>query len=557
MPNPITSISLYSCKLERTGHKTIDFASASARDSFFSSSNSVATLYTSISNATYARENKTITVGINADELDAAGVNYVRYINPQFASKYYYCFVDDIEYVAPYTSRLRIRTDVFVTNIGSIHADACLVEREHVADDTNFAHTLPEPVVPGELIYSTEFFSIRDDLDGTGAVNTNAHYVALFLFASEVIATSPAILINDATVDKYVGGDFVAGFYLATAPQDALTFVSWCQEKGMSTDNICYAKLIPREYITLDSTNAIIDESGTLPVTVFNVSDNNAAQSVTISPNFTQNYTHRIRNNKLNCYPFRAYRVTNYDKSFADLRPEKMTALTFALRACLGSSPDISLRPTSYNYGNDMDKAVTTADFGDVPYKSNQYLEYLAQHKNTYQLTKALYIADGLSAALSPIGALASGGAEASASELASSAQSVGSTIRSAQQYYAGLSDLKHRPPTVSGGSASNLSRINRCKGLGIYDMCMRPEIAEIVDSYFDQYGYNVSTLKVPQWTSRPHYNFVKTNGINVYGSLPKSEATELARLFDEGLTVWHMSGGATYGVYDAGNAPT
>jgi hypothetical protein len=556
MPNPITSISLYSCKLERSGHKTIDFTSAAARDSYFSSSNAIATLYSTITNATYARENKTITVGVSADELDAAGVNYVRYINPQFANRYFYSFVDNIEYVAPYTSRLTIRTDVWLTNIGSINADECLVEREHVADDTTFAHTLPEPVEPGELIYSTEFFANRDALDGTGAVNTNAHYVALFLFASEVIATSPAIVINTAYVDSYVGGDFVAGYYIATAPQDALAFVAWCQEKGMSTDNICYAKLIPREYITLDDRGAIIDESATLPVTVYNVSDNNAAQSITIEPNFAQNYTHRIRNNKLNCYPYRAYRVTNYDKSFADLRPEKMTALTFALRACLGSSPDVSLRPTSYNYGNDMDKAVTTSDFGDVPYKSSAYLEYLAQHKNTYQLTKALYIADGLSAVLSPIGALASG-ADAAVSELASSAQSVGSTIRSAQQYYAGLSDLKRRPPTVSGGSASNLSRINRCKGLGIYDMCMRPEIAEIVDSYFDQYGYNVSTLKVPQWSSRPHYNFVKTNGINIYGSLPKNEAAELARLFDEGLTIWHMSGGATYGVYDDANAPT
>lgn len=557
MPNPITSISLYSCKLERSGHKTVDFASASARDSYFSSSNAIATLYSTITNATYARENKTITVGISADELDAAGVNYVRFINPQFANRYFYSFVDDIEYVAPYTSRLTIRTDVWLTNIGSINADECLVEREHVADDTNFAHTLPEPVEPGELIYSTEFFTNRDALDGTGAVNTNANYVALFLFASELIATTPPIIINTASVDSYVGGDFVAGYYIATAPQDALAFMSWCQEKGMSTDNICYAKLIPRAYITLDDQDAITDESGTLPVTVYSVSDNNAAQSITITPNFAQNYTHRIRNNKLNCYPYRAYRVTNYDRSFADLRPEKMTALTFALRACLGSSPDISLRPTSYNYGNDMDKAVTTADFGDVPYKSSAYLEYLAQHKNTYQLTKALYIADGLSAVLSPIGALASGGAEAAASELASSAQSVGNTIRSAQQYYAGLSDLKRRPPTVSGGSASNLSRINRCKGLGIYDMGMRPEIAEIVDSYFDQYGYNVSLCKVPQWTSRPHYNFVKTNGVNIYGSLPKSDAAELAKLFDEGLTVWHMSNGAVYGVYDDANAPT
>ena len=30
MPQPISSLTLYNCRLERTGHKTIDFSSAAA-----------------------------------------------------------------------------------------------------------------------------------------------------------------------------------------------------------------------------------------------------------------------------------------------------------------------------------------------------------------------------------------------------------------------------------------------------------------------------------------------------------------------------------------------
>lgn len=107
MPNPISSLTLYNCKLERSGHKTIDFSSAAARDTFFGTSNSVATITHTAFNgdATYIREHGIITVGINADALDSAGVNYCRFINPQAGNYYRYCFIDEVEYVAPETSR--------------------------------------------------------------------------------------------------------------------------------------------------------------------------------------------------------------------------------------------------------------------------------------------------------------------------------------------------------------------------------------------------------------------------------------------------------------------
>lgn len=542
MPNAISKVTLYNCKLERTGHKTIDFTSASARDSFFNSNNSIATIYGTISSCTYIRENQTIKVGINADILDANGVNYCRFINPQFANRYYYAFVDDIVYIAPETSELHIRTDVFVTNIGSINFDYCFVEREHVADDSLFAHTLPEPIDGGQLVYKDEYYNNRLELDGTGSVNTNANYIALVMLASEVISKSPVVIVDTSNTDNYIGGDFIAGYYIGVDPENVQDFVTACQEVGMSVDNICFVKLIPRKYITL-GVSAIINESTTTFPTTYKISDNGAAETITISPDYTHLYTHTIRNNKLNNYPYRAIRLTNFDGSRIDLQPQYLTDNRFRIIPATGANPNITIKALGYNYGDEMENSVETSDFGDCPYKTDEYLNYLAEHKNTYQLTKGL---NNLSVASSVANA-----AQSVAVGNVPDVQGVGNSIINILQFNANIKDMQRIPPHMQGGNSANISRLNRCKGLGLYNMVIRDEYAEIVDSFFDMFGYNVSCLKLPQFNSRAHYNYLKTNGVNVFGQIPKNELQELASLFDTGVTVWHMSSGGTYGLYD------
>lgn len=80
-----------------------------------------------------------------------------------------------------------------------------------------------------------------------------------------------------------------------------------------------------------------------------------------------------------------------------------------------------------------------------------------------------------------------------------------------------------------------------------------RTDEARALDSYFDKYGYNVYTVKEPQWNSRPKFNFVKTKGANIGGEIPQSDKETINALLDNGLTVWHSV--ADYGVYNgAGN---
>ena len=86
-----------------------------------------------------------------------------------------------------------------------------------------------------------------------------------------------------------------------------------------------------------------------------------------------------------------------------------------------------------------------------------------------------------------------------------------------------------------------------------IYIKQPKTDEARALDSYFDRYGYNVYTVKEPQWNSRPKFNFVKTQGANIGGEIPQGDKEIINNLLDSGLTVWHSV--ADYGVYNgAGN---
>lgn len=129
--NTASSVILYNCKINHNGLFNCDFGGSGAtRDSVMGASNNIATIKFTYGSCTYMRKDKTITVDENADVLDANGVNYCRYINPQFSnSMYFYAFVDKIEYVAPQTSRLHIRTDCFMTYFDKIEWGYQYIER--------------------------------------------------------------------------------------------------------------------------------------------------------------------------------------------------------------------------------------------------------------------------------------------------------------------------------------------------------------------------------------------------------------------------------------------
>lgn len=73
-------------------------------------------------------------------------------------------------------------------------------------------------------------------------------------------------------------------------------------------------------------------------------------------------------------------------------------------------------------------------------------------------------------------------------------------------------------------------------------DYRIKREFAEKIDNYFTTYGYAVNKMKIPQFTSRPYWNYIKTVGINILGNIPSLDLKRLKDMFDNGVTMWHYA---------------
>lgn len=549
MPQPISSLTLYNCRLERTGHKTIDFSSAAARDSYFTSNNQVANIcFTAFNgNATYIREHDVITVGISADSLDSAGVNYCRFINPQAGNFFRYAFIDEIEYVAPETSRLHIRVDAFVSNIGNINLGQCFVEREHVSDDTRGLHTLPETIASENMVCNSVLYDLCPDLAGFTKAGFNANYYAA-IFMTEPTFTVPG------NYDSYIGGNANCSYIIAPESIDDLgALIDFLTDNNLSNAIVGIIPLI-RGFVTateVDLPAEVASEVGFSKV--YTITDNsNSKYGVTLYSSFGALDGYTPHNKKLYTYPYNYIKVMSASGAETTLEYEKLPSINdnFIVSYSASLSPTLSIAPEYYNgVTKPVDKIVSYSQFSPIAYTVDTYSQWYAQNKNVVDLT--LYTKAG-AIARSGFGALS---AQNTQQALGAAGNVLDSTLN-AMQWLASVMDMQRRPDEIKGTLTGNALIYQSRAGVKVLDMCVKGEYAELIDRYFDCYGYNVSITKTPQINSRPHYNFCKTAGSNVYGAMPEDHKEQIDRLFNDGITVWHISTGGSYGTYDNNNAP-
>jgi hypothetical protein len=53
-------------------------------------------------------------------------------------------------------------------------------------------------------------------------------------------------------------------------------------------------------------------------------------------------------------------------------------------------------------------------------------------------------------------------------------------------------------------------------------------------------YGYATNRVKVPNFSGRRYWNFVKTQGCTVSGNAPGDSLSAIGKILDSGITFWH-----------------
>lgn len=553
------SVILYNCKINHNGLFGCDFGGSGAtRDSVMGATNNLATVKFSYSNCTYMRKDKTITVDENADVLDAAGVNYCRYINTDFSSNhYFYAFVEKIEYVAPQTSRLYIKTDVFMTYFHKIVKNQCYVEREHVADDTPFTHVLPEPVSAGDPRICDLERATYQDFSSTSEADFDSNYVVC------VVKSDPITGLG-APQDRHIGGLPNAVYYYGCEAMDLDNLLDLIESDPShgGTDNIIAIYPILRDgpLVYLDPYGTSSSGNNFYIIGQADAAGDPIAQAkITHRISIDRNYVAsgaRTNNRKCLNYPYNYLTMTNFNGSSVDLKLENFFNVRTGGDDYIYIKSDYSptvdscfiCSPKSYEYSRNSlnnvnyDYSIEFSAFPQIAYTTNVYENYVARHANTIAANKINFGANLIKSGMS----LGEG----------NPAPLVG-TLQNILSYEASMRDMELQGDKIHGVPTGSVQFKSGNAGIWIAHKCIHDDDLKHVDEFFDRYGYNVSEVKTPQWNSRPLFNYIKTNGANIGGEIPQSDKEEINRLFDTGMTIWHTVG--SYGQFDGANnlAPT
>ena len=280
-------------------------------------------------------------------------------------------------------------------------------------------------------------------------------------------------------------------------------------------------------------------------------------QWVTRPQTFAGNYT--PRNKKLLSYPYKFISVdTMIDAK--EYRYEYFTAqdnsVRFKLYCALAPNPEIVVVPMNYASDNyhmieNVCESVSLTGYPQCAFTIDSYRAWLAQSS----------LPDISAIAAGGVTALGGGGAAIAAAAAGAGASSVALPVIAGAAGAIGLigavSNIINKATKgakARGTQGSSTLTAMRQMHPHFRRMTITTYQAKILDDYFDRYGYICGKLKIPNRTSRPHWNYVKTQAVNVKGPIPTADLTKIKAIYNKGVTFWRN--GWEVGLYNLDNRP-
>ena len=522
--------SVYLCKtpLENDYKNQLDFASASAQQTYFTGSSVLKHTYTDF---TYIKKDNQIVVGDPIDTI--IDCNYLFYKNTGFTTKYYYCFITNMEYVNENATRITFETDVYQTYMFDIVKKACFVEREHVNDDTIGANTTHEGLDTGEFIVNNvEYF---DELAST------SHVVIGMSKLPEELETSSTNLLNAKQYNGIYSGLYYLVFFTFA---DASKFLAIMDVEGRA-ENVYSVFMVPGSlfnktgtWSTFSKTLSIIGETITVNYEFLPQSTGATTMATeTVTINSTLNgYT--PKNNKMFTKEFNYMNVTNNGGGNVEMAYEDFISNSPKFRilgsVCPGCS--IKLVPDDYkkydtttnpNYTNYLfDYGLTGAKYPTCSWNSDSYTNWLTQQ--------------GVDHAFDQMGSALSMGI------LASTGNPLGIALAGVGLVKDALTEnLKRETSPIQAKGNVNCGDVTFSSAMtcfAVYQMSCRYEFAKRIDDYLNAFGYKVNEVKIPNLTGRTKWNYVKTIDCNFEGDIPQVYLDKIKEIFNNGITIWHDS---------------
>lgn len=556
MSTPQSVISICSgVRLDNRYEHSIYFENRDAQEEYFAGK-----VVKTFSAYSYLRKSWPLQVEATMEE--ARKWSYLFFRNG--SGKYYYYFINQIEYKNDHMVELTLELDVLQTYLFDFKFLECFVERQHTETDEIGEHTLDEGLDLGELeeVAPMNWIDLSD-----------LCILVLSTFNPNYVNVDKPVEALGSLYDRVFSG-------LTVWAVDSSKWADWSNQlnaldaKGF-TDGIVAMWMYPKSCIALGGENTWDDD------VLCKVVKGCTFASSTFEYSYF-NYRRTPKNNKLLCYPYNFLYVTNNQGGSAVYRYEKLDhhfSPTFQVVGSISADATVKMFPTDYNgvsliqtanadgsnmyycYGN-YDHGLTLSNFPSCAWDADVYKLWLAQNQNQLQHsanTAGMAIAGG---AITAIASLAMGnvvGAVGGAGAMIGGAQQIGALM-------AQKADMEIQPPQSRGAFSSNVNVVAKMHTFTFITKRVDDEHHQAIDDYFTMYGYKLNRVRKPNLCARPAFTYIKTVGCNICNWHNEGQANvdgvkfctedriKITSIFDKGITFW--VNGDRIGDYSQNNKP-
>lgn len=558
-------------KITPTYTDTIFFATKAAQTAYFTNANKrVATLTAQ----SYQRHSRNwLKVGLPVGTVSQA--NYMMFKNTSFENKWFYAFITDWEYLNNGNTLISFMIDDVQTWFFDCTLGDCFVEREHTMNDTIGSNRIPEPV-GSDRVMMKHLWSCSD-------------------------MSNYSVVVQASQENR---GSYFETDYFHQGQFNGLSI--WVEDCNDSTDASVIASGLADMVGDGSYSDTATEQQQVVSVLQFPsrfTIDGNRPYSVTegISGSRTNVNGYTPRNKKLLTAPFKQLLLTNGIGASATLDYDEFTnssgskvAPSFKVTGTFNGQGQIMCVPQNYKGVTDnYDFKIVISEFPQCGYTLDSYRAWLAGGGDIKQ--KAAIIR-GVSNGLFGTASLAAQAqstynqewnknynerfdsateagrqnpqqlANTYANKKTTLGSIAGSLVGGVGRLLGGAVDTyldykttefdSHAQANIPVGmTAGNVMVGARELNFRCYDVDINAIDAQIIDEFFDKYGYQTNRLKVPNVSGRKAWNYVKTRECELVGNIPASIKASIIDIFNKGVTFW--KDGDKIGDYSQDNSLT
>lgn len=466
----------------------------------------------------FIRERNSIHVDFSYAECVES--NYIAYQNPDYSNKWFFAFIDEVNYKSNKSTEIKFTIDVWSTWYGKWSAKDCMIIREHVNDDTLGKHTVPENLETGEFI--TQY----DSTD----LSYGKFYVCVGI-SEDVLKETSGVPDNK----KYNG--VVSGLTYIIVKEDSFNnFIFRYNELG-KIDSIVSIFMVPENFASpivwiTDETGLInfkyVEEKST-PYSLGSVEIRKPAILGEVDDSYTP------KNNKMLTFPYVYLVGTNNAgadvvykyEDFGIVEGIPSNYIKFETVGSISAGCSIKCVPIKYKQhdGRNYLESFNGAKLPLGGWINDVYANWLRQN--------------GLNVGLNVVGSVAGMVGSVSTGQVLGAVLTglnIGNTVASVYQ--------QSLVPNQAEGNI-NSSDIMFSAGKispSFYQMTIKTEYAKIIDKFLSRFGYLVNITKNPNLTGRPFWNYIKLgDGEDMcLGQIPTNYSKIINKIGQTGTTIWH-----------------